>query len=145
MAEPIPQSQSPKSVVDQSIRYVRKDVPTSEAKWNLLKRDRSEDDPEDKWYNVDIECFEGTRKTLVLQTSNKQVDPTKPMTTMEYHACIKQMRSDRLSRFFETAQFRDTPIQYMPALDKLEIIWAKEDEQIEMIDAALKEAESKNN
>lgn len=153
MAEPSPQSQSesqnPTSVVDETIRYVRKEVTAYDAEWNSHKPDRAEDDPEDEWYIVDVECFEGKRKTLVLQTNGlaDKIDPTKPMTDTEYNKSIKQMRKDRLSRFMETAQFRDKPIQYMPVLDQLQLIWDKEDEQKKkvMTDAAQNEAESKDN
>lgn len=135
MAEPIPRSQSPEPVVNKTIRYVRKEVTAYEAKWDQLKR--AEPDPDSDWYNVDVECYKGKRKLLVLRPPNAEVDP-KPMTDDEFLKETKQMQDERLKSFFENAKFRNTPISYMPAIDTLQLLWAKEEEKKKKIDTAKK-------
>lgn len=130
-AEPIPHSQSPEPVLDASIRYVRKGITAYEAKWNQLKRDGDGADSDNEWYNVDVDCFEGKRKTLVVRSSNERIDPSKAITDAEYYEMRQKMRKERLNGFFDTAQFRKTPITYMPAFDQIQLILAKKAEKKE--------------
>lgn len=56
----------------------------------------------------------------------------------------EEMRNLRLNHFFATGQFRNTPIQYMSAMDQLKYLWAKEDEEKKAKEAAQKEADLKS-
>lgn len=143
MADPLPRSQSPEIVVNSTIRYVRKQEPADEEECNQSNGDNA--DSGKRWYNVDVECLEGRRKTLELRMADEHVDLTTPMTDDEYLNHQKEMRNERLNHFFETAQFRNTPIQYISAMDQLKLLWAEEDEEKKAKESSKATAQLNNN